>query len=259
MGHDSCVNLLSLPTATITDDDVAAVLLRAAHVIDPILDLLAEADPLGLREHTRHLGGTAGGALGKAEDVFAWALNTAKVPGTLAWDGMAMDDRIDWWVHRVGALNTVIVAFPGVLGAVGDRLPLQDLFGFTSQAIVLCAVAREHNICDHREQVRLLAAVLSGRDLRPDRDQAHAADLLPSDSNVLPRTPAGVATALWRLTGLMRAIADELAKRPHPKGIYRVMGMLPAVGAVADYLGEYGALVRAAKAGERWIARRSAL
>jgi hypothetical protein len=57
----------------------------------------------------------------------------------------------------------------------------------------------------------------------------------------------------------MRAIADELAKRPHPKGFYRVLGMLPAVGAVADYLGEYGALVRAAKAGERWIAQQSVL
>jgi hypothetical protein len=255
MGHDSWVNLTLLPNATITDDDLAAVLLRATQVIDPILDVLAEADPLGLRERTHHLGGPAGSALGRIEDAFAWALNTAKVPGTLAWDDMPMDDRIDWWVHRVGALNTVIVAFPGVLGAVGDRLPLQDLFGFTNQAIVLCAVAREHGISDHRQQVRLLAAVLSGRDLVPDR----SADALPSDSSALPRTPAGVAQGLWRLAGLMRAIADELAKRPHPKGFYRVLGMLPAVGAVADYLGEYGALVRAAKAGERWISQQSVL
>ncbi|MDT5189330.1 MAG: hypothetical protein QOI28_1581, partial [Mycobacterium sp.] len=208
------MNLSLLPTATITDDDVAAVLLRATQAIDPILDVLAEADPLGLRERTHHLGGPAGSALGRIEDAFAWALNTAKVPGTLAWDDMPMDDRINWWVHRVGALNTVIVAFPGVLGAVGDRLLLQDLFGFTNQAIVLCAVAREHGISDHRQQVRLLAAVLSGRDLVPDR----SADALPSDSSALPRTPAGVAQGLWRLAGLMRAIADELAKRPHPKG-----------------------------------------
>jgi hypothetical protein len=249
------VNLTLLPTATITDDEVAAVLLRATQVIDPILDVLAEADPLGLRERTRHLGGPAGSALGTVEDAFAWALNTAKVPGTLAWDDMPMDDRIDWWVHRVGALNTVIVAFPGVLGAVGDRLPLQDLLGFTNQAIVLCAVAREHGISDHRQQVGLLAAVLSGRNLVPDR----SADALPSDSSALPRTPAGLAQGLWRLAGLMRAIADELAKRPHPKGFYRVLGMLPAVGAVADYLGEYGALVRTAKAGERWIAQQSVL
>jgi hypothetical protein len=238
-----------MPTATITDDDVAGVLLRAAEVIDPLLDVYSEADPLGLRERTRHLGGPAGSALGRVEDAFAWVLNTAKVPGTLAWDDMVMDDRIDWWVHRVGAVNTVIVAFPGVLGAVADRLPLQDLFGYTSQAIVLCAVAREHGIFDHEQQVRLLAEVLSGRDLASNR----RSDVPPSESSTVPRTPAGVAQGLWRLAGLMRAITDELAKRPHPKGFYRVLGMLPGVGAVADYLGEYGALVRAAKAGERWI------
>jgi hypothetical protein len=33
--------------------------------------------------------------------------------------------------------------------------------------------------------------------------------------------------------------------------------MLPAVGAIADYLGEYGALVRAAKAGREWIGRQA--
>jgi hypothetical protein len=52
----------------------------------------------------------------------------------------------------------------------------------------------------------------------------------------------------------MRAITDELAKRPRPEGLYRVLGMLPGVGAVTDYLGDSGALVRAATAGERWIA-----
>lgn len=244
------MTVLSLPTATIKDDEVAAALLRVTQVVEPLLDLLAEADPLGWRERTHHLGGPAGNALGRVEDAFAGALNTAKVPGTLAWDDMPVDDRIDWWVNRVGALNTVIVAFPGVLGAVADRLPIQDLLGYTNQAIVLCAVAREHGIVDHRQQARLLAAVLSGRDLVPDPSD----DASPSDARTLPRTPAGAAQALWRLAGLMRAISDELAKRPHPRGFYRVLGMLPGVGAVADYIGEYGALARAAKAGKRWIA-----
>jgi diaminopimelate decarboxylase len=51
------------------------------------------------------------------------------------------------------------------------------------------------------------------------------------------------------------AIGDELGKRSRPRRIFRYLGMLPAVGAVADYFGEYGALVRAAKAGRAWIER----
>jgi hypothetical protein len=53
----------------------------------------------------------------------AWVLNAANVPGTRAWDDMAVEARVNWWVHRVGALNTVLVAYPGVLGAVGRALP----------------------------------------------------------------------------------------------------------------------------------------
>lgn len=49
-------------------------------------------------------------------------------------------------------------------------------------------------------------------------------------------------------------IGGELVKRPRPRRIFDYLGMLPAVGAIADYFGEYGALVRAAKAGRMWIA-----
>jgi hypothetical protein len=53
----------------------------------------------------------------------------------------------------------------------------------------------------------------------------------------------------------MRAIGDELVKRPKPRGIYHYLGMLPAAGAVADYFGEYGALKRAAKEARTWLGR----
>jgi hypothetical protein len=56
----------------------------------------------------------------------------------------------------------------------------------------------------------------------------------------------------------MRAIGDELVKRPRPRSVFRYLGMLPAAGALADYLGEYGALVRASKEGRDWIARHRA-
>lgn len=59
---------------------------------------------------------------------------------------------------------------------------------------------------------------------------------------------------LWHLAAILNAVSEEIGKRPHPRSIFRYFGMLPWIGAVADYLGEYGALVRAAAAGEAWIA-----
>ena len=251
MQLDAGVSLTELPTTTMSDAEVAAVLRRTVRLVDPILDVLAEADPLGLKGRSRRLG-AADGVLAKAQDAVAWALDAANVPGTRAWDDMAVNARVDWWVHRVGALNTLLVAYPGVLGVVADRLPLQDFLGFTSQAIMLCAVAREHGIDDDERQVRLLAAVLCARDLSPDDPQDGAVDRPPPDAGKGSAAP----NPLWRLAGLVRGVAQELAKRPHPRRLYRLLGMLPAVGAIADYFGEYGALVRTAKAGQRWLDRR---
>ncbi|CAN5660009.1 hypothetical protein BH09ACT7_BH09ACT7_36340 [soil metagenome] len=248
------VNLIPRPETTITDADVAGALGRAVQIIDPLLDVLWGTDPLGLKKRTHHLG-AADGALDKVQDGVAWVLNTADVPGTSAWAEMDLDARIDWWVWRVGALDTIVVAFPGFLGAVGDRLPLQDLFGFTSQAIVLCALAREHGITDHDQQVRLLAAVLCDRDLRPGIEPDSGPPPAPEE----PMSLSKVAHGLWGLMGLLAAIGDEVAKRPHARRFFRYLGMLPAIGAVVDYVGELGALVRAAKAGRRWIAQHPAV
>ena len=186
---------LQPPTVTITDAAVETTLGRAVRIINPLLDVLWGTDPLGLK---RRRSDTDDGPLDKVADGFAWALNAADVPGTSAWDDMDADARIHWWVWRVGALNTVAVAFPGVLGAVGRRLPIQDLLGFVSQAIVLCAVARELGVSDYRPQVRMLAAVLCGRDLAGVGDGAGPD--LPSVE--ISRTPLGIAKALWNLVGL---------------------------------------------------------
>jgi hypothetical protein len=242
------MSLVPLPTATIDDADVACVLRRAVGLINPMLDLLAGLDLLGLKKRTHELGSSqTPGA--KVADAAAWALNAVDVPGTEAWEGMDLDDRIDWWVRRVGAVDTIVVAFPGAFGVIADRLPVQDLLAFASQSIVLCAVARELGVTDRREQVRLLGAVMCDRDL----------DVVdtPEDGGNTPElewTPKGLGRALWQLAGLMRAIGDELVKRPRPRRIFRYLGMLPAAGAVADFLGEYGALVRASKEGRQWIA-----
>ena len=229
------MKLLPTPEVTLTDSDVEEALGRAVAVINPLLDVLWGTDPFGLKRHT-------------PPNAVSRVLNAADIPGTLAWDNLSTDERISWWVWRVGALNTVAVAFPGVLGVVGRRLPIQDLLGFASQAIVLCAVARELGVTDHRRQVRMLASVLCGRDLSV---VVHEAD--HGKPLTIAFTPVGIASALWKLVGVLDAVGDELAKRPHPRAPFRYVAMLPAVGAVASYLGECGALSRAAKAGRRWV------
>ncbi|BBY61536.1 hypothetical protein MSAR_46720 [Mycolicibacterium sarraceniae] len=227
------MKLLPTPDVTLTDAEVEDALRHAVAVINPLLYVLWRTDPFDLKRRT-------------PPNAVSWALNAADFPGTLAWDDLSTDDKISWWVWRVGALNTIVVAFPGVLGVLARRLPIQDLLGFASQAIVLCAVARELGVTDYRRQVRLLAWVLCGRDLSVVVHDGH-----PPVS--IPLTPLGIAKALWNLAGVLDAIGDELAKRPHPRAPFRYVAMLPAVGVVAAYLGECGALSRAAKAGQQWI------
>jgi hypothetical protein len=242
--------LVSLPTATLDDAEVARALGRSVGLINPILDTLAKLDLLGLKKRTHRLG-ASDDAVGKALDTLAWVLNTADVPGTRAWAEMDLDARVDWWVRRVGALDTLLVAFPGVFGVIADRLPAQDLLGFSNQSIVLCAVAREHGIHDYDLQVRLLASVMCDRDVAAAKPLGGAEENEENEETSLPGR-------LWHFAGVVRAVNDELVKRHRPRLVFRYLGMLPVLGAVADYLGEYGALVRAAEEGQRWIVQHPA-
>lgn len=234
------MKLLPTPDVTISDQAVVDVLRRAVGIINPLLDALG-SDPLRVK---RRAADFDEGPLDRVADGVTWALNAADVPGTLAWDDLDADARIRWWVRRVGALSTVAVAFPGVLGAVGRTLPIQDLLGFTSQAIVLCAVARELGVTDRDAQARMLAEVLCARDF---------SDTTPTGGP--DEESQGIIRSLWRLVGLFDAIGDEIGKRPHPSTPFRVLGMLPGVGAVASYLGEGCALSRAAGQARRWVER----
>jgi hypothetical protein len=246
------MSLVPLPTATLDDSDVARALGCSVGLINPVLDLLAGTDLLGLKRRTHRLG-DSDGTVDKALDALAWVLNTADVPGTMAWAEMDLEHRVDWWVRRVGALDTLLVAFPGAFGVLADRLPVQDLLGFSNQAIVLCAVAREHGIDDLELQVRLLASVLCDRDVTAAEARGEAGEQVESE-------PSGTALPgrLWHLAGVLRAVNGELVKRQRPRSVFRYLGMLPALGAVADYFGEYGALVRAAEEGQSWIAKHAA-
>lgn len=104
------------PHATLTDADVADALARAVAVINPLLDLLTQADPIGLRTRTQRLpsppGGLRGrvrrlrvrrrrraagpgsGAADRALNAGSRLLDAADLPGTAAWDRMGRDERI---------------------------------------------------------------------------------------------------------------------------------------------------------------------
>ena len=64
-----------------------------------------------------------------------------------------------------------------------------------------------------------------------------------------------MARAVWRLGRALFAVEDELDKRPHGNFLHEGLGMLPVVGAVGKYLGEWSGLKRAAKLAEEWLRR----
>lgn len=237
------------------DRRVVSVLDRAVWGINPVLDLVY-TDPLGLKARTFV---PTEAERNVAEALLDWAahlLDVIRFPGTDAWGKATADERARWWVTRLGAVNTIAVAFPGMFGVLLNRLPIQELLGFANQAVVLVAVAREHGVTDRADQVDLLASVLCRREV-----EAH---VLPnpkgqdSASEARSWQPFAVVGNLIGTARIFRAISGELEKRPQPGKVFSVLGNLPIVGAVAGYLGERGALVRAAEQGEGWIATRKA-
>lgn len=284
------MGLLPKPRATLSDADVAEGLNRAVAVIDPLLDLLAESDVIGLRARTHRLlspprrlrdrlrrrrlrrrrkeAGRGPSNADRALNAGARLVNAADLPGTASWERMDRQDRVDWWVRRVGALDNLVVASPGAFGFLARFVPVGELAGFVNQAVILCAVAREYGVTDRRDQVRMLAEVLCRRTLPADieLDPEPAPEPLPDTppkgwkplAAVKSSTPVVVTRTMWQLAGILRATFDEAAKRPQPRKGYRRLAALPGLGWIATYLGERGALIRAARAGQAWLQSHSA-
>lgn len=270
------MGLLPKPHATLTDAEVADALGRAVAIINPLLDLLSQSDPIGLRKRTHRLLAPprglrdrirrrqlkrrrrrAGRGPGNADRVLnagAQLLNAADLPGTAAWEKMSREDRAHWWVHRVGALNTLVVASPRAFGWLARVMPVGELAGFVNHAIVLCALAREYGVTDRRDQVRMLADVLCDRRLPDDVEVPTPAEPEPAPES---RTVA-VTRTVWQLAGVLRATFEEAAKRPQPKKLYQRLSVLPVIGAIAGYFGERGALFRSAEEGVAWLAAHTA-
>jgi hypothetical protein len=177
--------------------------------------------------------------------------------GRLGPAGGGVEERSASWVNRVGRLTALAASVTGLAGALGDRLPLQDILGAAGQGLLLCAIAGEHGVEDQATRVRLLAAVLFKRDIDP---VTAAGDGVRDPTPVPAPSRRGVkpaATWLWRQGRLLLAASDELEKRPHGRVYHRALGMLPVVGMAGDYLGERAALKRAARAAHHWLHTRA--
>nr|WP_223205258.1 hypothetical protein [Gordonia jinghuaiqii] len=233
-----------------SDQQLAGVLDNAVGVINPVLDALAERDPLGLKSHTFHDDDHSGSPLAQAQHAASKLLDVADWPGTKGWTERSIDKRASWWVTRIGTLNTGVVAFPGVFGVWAKRLPITPYLGFANQAMVLVAIAREYDVTDRGRQVQLLASVLCGRDISPPDIAGESAPQLPADPKDREKS---LFRAIWDAAKLLRAVDDEFEKRPQPMVLFRMLGYIPIVGAPATYLGERLALSRAAKAGQAWL------
>lgn len=253
----------------ITDEHVAAVLRTFVRSCGPMLARLRVDD--GDLEDPDVPGGEGKVDRGRFEQIRA-RLDRLRYPGSEAWRRLDVHGRTDWWVNRVGRLTALAASVTGLAGALGDRLPLQDVLGSGGQGLLLCAIASEYGVDDRGTRVRLLASVLFERDIDPavasgggDTAAAEAADAAVVAELTREPAPAesprdrrfGVKAAakwLWRQGRLLMSISGELEKRPQGRFYHRALGLLPVVGMAGDYLGERSALKRTRRGGERWLA-----
>ena len=250
----------------IPDDAVVSVLRPFVRATRPVLAGLRESDPFGLRTRVGHDPSDAEEQ--SLSDRVLDALASVQVPGTAAWATMTVDQREHWWVHRVGRFTTLIASIPGLGGALARTLPVSAAVGAAGQGLLLVAVAGEHGVTDEDTVVALLASVLFRRDVRPastltpEADAAvevKAAELtgdLDGSSRGAGPTLRRVGTAVWRLGRALFAVEDELDKRPHGRFYHDWIGLLPVVGVVGKYFGEWSGLKKAAAEGRRWLDRR---
>ena len=252
----------------ISDKQVVAVLRPFVAATAPVLDALREADPLGLRAKVA-AAEARGETLAELSDVRPSArrrlidgLASVQVPGSASWQRMNADQRTAWWINRVGRITALVTAIPGLGGALADRFPVQNAVGAASQGLLLCAIAGEHGITEKADRVRLLAWVLFDRDVDPALaagEQPEERQRIDELTEQLPGRTGGrvsvksFAITLWRLGRSLLGASGELEKRPRGRLIYRMVGVLPLVGALADYLAERSALKKVAKRAHRWM------
>ncbi|OLF14636.1 hypothetical protein [Actinophytocola xanthii] len=247
----------------ISDERVAAVLRRFVRGCEPMVGRLRESDEPFDLDVGRDDAEIDHGLLDRAKARLA----RVRWPGSASWARLSVEERSHWWVSRVGRVTALAASVTGLAGALGDRLPLQNILGSAGQGLLLCAIAAEHGVEDRATRVRLLAEVLFDRRLSHEvavgegDDAADAAVVrdVTGDGEPVEEPKGGrpglkpAAKWLWRQGRMLLAIYDELEKRPHGRFYHQALGMLPVVGMAGDYLGERSALKRVARSAHRWI------
>jgi hypothetical protein len=273
--------------APIPDEHVVRVLRPFVAATGPVLRGLRDADPFRLGRLARRRAlevseqpstepSTPTSRRGKAVRTVRAGrtraldrLATSKLPGTPRWQTMSPSERDEWWVGRVGRFTSVVASVPGIGGALARRLPVSDILGLGAQGLVICAIAGEHGVTDRDEQVRLLAAVLFGRDVDPTlHGNAHGVDVDREAGELAGEVHDGghteergrlsaLARAVWRMGRSLWGLNEELDRRPRGRKFWRVAANVPVVGALASYRSERSGLKRAARAAAEWVARAS--
>lgn len=235
---------------SMSDAQIAKILDHTASVADPILDILANSDPLNLKPRTfgRRWYDLIPTSLG---DASATALNVADWPGTAGWEALSPNDRADWWVDRIGALSTLGAAFPGMFGAWTKKLPVGTFLGAASQALIVLAVGREYGVLTRTEEIALLGAVLFGREVDGSDVEHVPAEELPRSGSQVAKA---VAKGMWDIALGLRRLEKALGARPQSPKLLKHLGWVPLLGGPATYLGERIALRRAADGARMWVA-----
>lgn len=230
-----------------SDEQIVTILDRTASIADPILDIIADSDPLNVKPRTfgRRWWDLIPTQFG---DITATALNAADWPGTGAWEKLSMNERATWWVDQIGTLTSAAPAFPGLFGAWTKKLPAGALLGAASQALIVLAIGREYGTVDRNDQINLLGSVLFGRDLDGSEVKHAARHEVPEDSRMKE-----ISKSLWDMGVALMTVEKELGARPQSPNVLTHLTWIPVLGAAASYIGERIALRRAAEVTRRWI------
>ncbi len=192
-------------------------------------------------------------------------------PAGAEWDSRPVDDRVRWWVRRIGLSAGLAAAAPRVAGALASRVPLQDALGASAAGLAVCATAREHGVVDAAGWVPLLAKVLLDRDLDEQTvaGEADATSDEEAEAQLHEATPAeeeahgfgpGARRAVgtvWRLARQIWELQSLLDERPRGFLLFRAVAQVPVVGLAGGFLDERGGIRRAAKETAKLVEKRS--